>query len=143
MDGWERWLLTAAALHLGFQLTVTLLVYPVLVERGRLGVAWAEVHATHSRRITPPVLVVYGALLPPLTVAGGRLVTGEAGWGSAVALLGGALALTATAAVAAPAHGRLARGWDEAVGRRLVHADVVRLLGASVCLAGAAWTSLP
>lgn len=142
MDVWEAWLLGAAALHLGFQATVTLLVYPALVERGRQGDAWAAVHAAHSRRITPLVVVVYAALLVPVVVAGWRLARGDAGWGSALAVGGAVLAFAATAAVAAPAHGRLARGWDDVVGLRLVRADALRLLGATICLLGASWAVL-
>ena len=142
MDRWEAWLLGAAALHLGFQATVTLLVYPALVERGRRGEGWETVHAAHSRRITPLVVVVYAALVLPVAVTGWRLVGGEAGGGSALAVAGAVLALGSTAAVAAPAHARLGRGWADDAGLRLVRADAVRLLGAVVCLVGAGWSAL-
>ncbi len=48
--------------HLGFQATVTVLVYPALA-----GLAdepsWARAHESHSRRITPLVAVLYPALV--------------------------------------------------------------------------------
>lgn len=137
VDLWDVWLLAAALMHLGFQATVTLLVYPALVEHGREGADWDHAHAAHSRRITPLVVTVYGALLPPVAVAGWRLADGGAEWSRAVSVGGALLAFGATALVAAPAHGRLSRGWDEPVGLRLVRADVVRLLGALLCAGGA------
>lgn len=45
--------------------------------------------------------------------------------------------LAVTAFVAAPAHGRLGRGWDERVVRRLVVADRLRLLVAVVAVVAA------
>ena len=143
MDLWELWLLTAAAGHLGFQATVTSLVYPALVARGRRGdVSWSAVHGEHSARITPVVVVVYGALLVPVLVTAGQLVSDGPDPGAWLAVLGAGLAFAATALVAAPAHRRLGRGWSEGAARRLLRADVVRLVGAVVCLAGAVTTAV-
>ncbi len=135
-EWWRLWLFGAAALHLGFQATVTLLVYPALAARGRHGDDWQQAHAAHSRRITPLVVVVYGALLPPTMVAVWEALTGDAGWATTVAASGAVIAFMATAAVAAPAHGRLTGGWDERIGVRLLRADVLRLVAAVGCLAG-------
>lgn len=137
MGLWETWLVVAAAVHLGFQATVTLLVYPVLLERGRKGDGWASVHSAHTRRITPLVVLVYGALVPPVVVTAWRVLAGEAGWGATLAVAAALAAFVATAAVAAPAHGVLGRGWREPVARRLVRADRARLGAALLCLAGA------
>lgn len=138
MDLWELWLLAAAAVHLGFQATVTFLVYPALVARGRRGdVSWSEVHGGHSARITPLVVVVYGALLVPVLVTVWQLASDGLEVAASLAVLGAGVAFTATALVAAPAHGRLGRGWSEATARRLLRADAVRLVAAVVCLAGA------
>jgi hypothetical protein len=138
VDLWDVWLVVAAGVHLGFQATVTFLVYPALVARGRRGdVSWVEVHGEHSTRITPVVVVVYGGLLVPVLVTAWRLVVDGPQWGAVLAVVGAGLAYGATALVAAPAHGRLGRGWSEAAARRLLRADVVRLLGAVLCLAGA------
>ena len=138
MDLWELWLLTAAAVHLGFQATVTSLVYPALVARGRRGDAdWAVVHAEHSRRITPLVVLVYGGLLVAVLASLWHLVTEEVTWAPVVAVTGAGVAFGATAVAAAPAHGRLARGWSPRVARRLVLADLVRLAGAVTCVVGA------
>ena len=50
------WLLLLAGMHLGFQLTVDLVVYPALgeVTDGE----WTRAHERHSRRITPVVAAV-------------------------------------------------------------------------------------
>ncbi len=140
-EWWRLWLFGAAALHLGFQLTVTLLVYPALAERGRHDDDWQRTHAAHSRRITPLVVLVYGALLPPTLVAVWEVLTGEAGGATVVAASGALTAFAATAAVAAPAHSRLSRGWDERIGVRLLRADLLRSAAAVVTLAGA-WVLL-
>ena len=104
----------AAALHAGFQATVTVLVYPVLGARGPE--EWRGAHDRHSRAIAPLVGVVYLALL----ATGGVLVAAgpdPAGW---VALALTAAALATTAAAAAPTHGRLAARDDALVARLLV-----------------------
>lgn len=91
----------ASALHAGFQVAVTALVYPVLAGRGPT--EWRVVHALHSRSIVPLVVVIYTALV----ICGGALVVagpGILGW---VALAATAAALTLTAVAAAPLHGRL------------------------------------
>jgi hypothetical protein len=124
-------LLGAAALHLGFQLSVTLVVYPALAAAPD----WPRAHAAHSRAIAPVVLVVYGALV----LAGGWALT--ATWAEPwvlVAVAGGGVSLLATALVAAPTHGRLAGGRDDALVRRLLAADRARAAGAVVCAIAAA-----
>lgn len=128
-------LLAAGFLHLGFQATVTVLVYPNfrMVDE----VDWQAFHATHSRRITPVVALVYGLVL----VAGVMvLVDGLTAW-RVVGMAGHGVALLVTALVAAPAHGRLADGRDDVVLARLLAADRVRLAGATVA-AGAAVAAL-
>ncbi len=135
VDGWVVGLLAATCLHAGFQLTVTVLVYPALA---RVPVeAWAVEHDRHSRRITPLVAVVYAGVL--VTAAGALLTSPSYAVGPAVAvaLAGHALTLGVTAAVAAPLHGRLGRGRDASLVRRLVVADRVRAAGVVVALAGA------
>jgi hypothetical protein len=128
-------LLAAAALHLGFQLSVTLLVYPALARTPD----WPTAHSAHSRAITPLVVVVYGALV----LAGGWALATE--WPDRwvlIAAAGAGLSFLATALVAAPAHGRLAAGRDDALVRRLLAADRVRTLGALVCCAAAVVAAL-
>ncbi|GAA4674174.1 hypothetical protein [Nocardioides nanhaiensis] len=112
----------AVMLHAGFQLTVTVLVYPALA---RVPAAdWAPAHARHSRAITPLVALCYGAL------------AGTAIWALLAAPRSPALVVTlacvlgsvlATATGAAPTHGRLGRsGPTPALLRRLLLADRVR-----------------
>ena len=131
----QPWLLLLAAVHLGFQLTVDLVVYPALGEVP--DAAWAVAHEGHSRRITPVVAAIY----PPLVVVLGWAVASEPReMGTWVALAGGLVSVVATAAVAAPTHGRLASvppGERPALMRRLDRADRVRTVGAVTCLVGA------
>lgn len=133
----EGALLAAGALHVGFQATVTLLVYPALLALPASG--WAAGQSEHSRRIVPLVGLVYLAVLAACTTS---LLDDPRAVSVVVAVGGHALALGTTALVAAPAHGRLAReGPTTALVRRLVRADRVRLLGAVVALvaAGIGW----
>ncbi len=121
-------LLAATAVHAGFQLTVTTLVYPALprVPPGQ----WVEAHLAHSRAITPLVAVVYGGLA---ATGGWVLLSGPYGW-EVVALSAIAVAVLVTAIVAAPAHGRLGGGHNSAVIRRLLRADRVRAATAVAAL---------
>lgn len=129
------WLLLVAGAHLGFQLTVDLVVYPALAEVGSEG--WSRAHAGHSRRITPVVAAIY----PPLVLLLGWTVVERPGEvGTWIAVAGGLLAVVTTAAVAAPTHGRLASATATdrtALLHRLDLADRMRTLGALVCAAGA------
>lgn len=128
---WEVALLAATGVHLGFQVTVSALAYPALaaVPRSR----WAGAHDAHSRRIVPLVVGVYAAVLVTCV---GTLLSGPS-YAVGVAVLGNAVALGLTAAVAAPLHGRLGRGWDAALVRRLLVVDRGRTAAATVALVGA------
>ena len=132
MSDWGPWLVATAALHLGFQLTVTLVVYPALA--GVRADDWETAHAAHSRRISVVVALAY---LPLLGVGLWALAAGPRDAGVWVAAAGAALAFLTTAAVAAPTHGRLGGGRTDPLVRRLLAADRVRLLGAALCLVGA------
>lgn len=137
MSDWEPWLLLTAALHLGFQLTVTVVVYPALADVAE--VDWAVAHAAHSRRISVVVALAY---LPLLGVGLWALAFGPVGAGLLVATAGAAVSFLTTASVAAPTHGRLGSGRTDELVRRLLAADRVRLVGAVICLAGALLASL-
>jgi Domain of unknown function (DUF1772) len=129
-DDANGWLLAAVALHAGFQLTVTAIVYPALASTPDDD--WAEAHARHSRRIAPLVALVYGAAVVACALA----ATADASLGTWVALAGTAVAILVTATVAAPLHGRLdAR--DPALLARLLAADRVRCVSAFLSVAGA------
>ncbi len=129
-------LLVVAAAHLGFQATVTMLVYPALREVAPDD--WTRSHARHSRRIVPLVAVLY---LPLVALLAWVAVTHTGDPGTWVAVAGGALSVGTTAAVAAPVHGQLggavSRDDRARLTRRLLAADRVRALGALVCLSGA------
>lgn len=135
LDSPATWLLVVAAIHLGFQLTVDLVVYPALAEVGPE--RWAAAHGSHSRRITPLVALVYPALV---VLVGWTLVAHPDAAGAWVAALGAGVAVAATAFSAAPTHGRLSSSSAEdrpALLRTLARADRVRTAGALVCLVGA------
>jgi hypothetical protein len=129
---WSVALLVATAGHAGFQLTVTLLVYPALV--GVRPADWTTSHGAHSRRITPLVAVLYAAAL---TAGVGAVLSSPRSPGVWVAALGTAGALLVTAAAAGPTHGRLAAGRTDALVSRLLAADRIRLLLALVAVVGA------
>jgi hypothetical protein len=131
-------LLAATAVHLGLQLTVTLLVYPAFREVPSPD--WPGYHRAHSRRISPVVAVVYGAVV----VAGAwTLLSGAAATAAYVAVAASAVALGATALVAAPAHGRLAEQRVERDLTLLIGADRVRLAAAVVAAVAAVWSAAP
>ena len=129
---WEVALLAAAALHAGFQLTVTVLVYPVLA--GTPAADWPSVHARHGRRIAPLVGLVYLAVV--VTAVGALLTDPRPAVVAAVAA--GALALGLAAAVAAPLHGRLGAGRDPDLLHRLLRADRLRCAATVLALTTAA-----
>jgi hypothetical protein len=119
--------LAATALHLGFQLTVTLVVYPALARAE----VWERAHAAHTRTITPLVAVVYAALVGS---AGWVLAAGDAGGWTFVAVAAAGVSVLVTALVAGPAHGRLASGRDAGLLHRLLVADVVRTAAAAAAV---------
>lgn len=126
-------LTAAAALHAGFQTTVTVLVYPALLGDGD---DWAHRHAVHSRRIVPLVVVTYGALL--LSVAW-VLSSGPVPVGAWLAAAAVGVLLLLTAAGAAPRHGRLGRGYDPAVAASLLRVDRWRCVLGVAALVASAW----
>jgi hypothetical protein len=124
-------LLAAAALHLGFQLTVTFVVYPALAS----ATDWEQAHPAHTRSITPVVVLVYAVLVMASAWA---LVSFWPDPWVLVSVAGAAVALLSTALVAGPTHGRLAEDRHPMLLGRLLIADRVRTAGAAVCLVGAA-----
>ena len=118
----------AAVLHLGFQATVTALVYPALASVGlERPDAWPAAHARHSRTIVPLVGVVYVALL----AAGVWSLASHPGPLDLLAVAGSWGAVLVTGAVAAPTHGRLSSP-DPSLLRRLLVADRWRAALAAV-----------
>ncbi|MGI3785202.1 MAG: hypothetical protein ACRYG2_30970, partial [Janthinobacterium lividum] len=119
MPLWSVVLLAATALHAGFQLTVTTLVYPALARLARPD--FARAHGAHSRAIVPLVALVYGAVVVASVGAVVEDRTSVLAWSAAVAT---AVALVVTAVRAAPLHGRLGRlGPEPDLVRELLRAD--------------------
>ena len=130
-------LLAATWAHLGFQVTVSSLVYPVLASTSPE--AWRRAHDRHSRVITPTVGAVYAALLLGTVAA----LSTAAGPAVVAAAVGVALSLGTTALVAAPLHGRLATaGPTPERLRRLLVADRVRTAGAALAAVAATVAAL-
>ncbi|OZF34841.1 hypothetical protein CH296_09330 [Rhodococcus sp. 14-2496-1d] len=122
-------LAAAAALHLGFQLVVTAVVYPALAEVPHDD--WQRAHDAHSRRITLVVGLVYGLLAAACLWV---LVSGSTHLAALISVAGAVISALATAFVAAPVHGELGRaGRNGHLMSRLRSADRVRLCGAVVC----------
>lgn len=124
-------LLVLSAAHLGFQLTVTGVVYPALARVSQAD--WPVAHAGHSRRIAWVVMPIYAALVGVIVWL---LVTGPSGW-QIVSILGALLSLLTTALFAAPLHGKLTPGPEPALVHRLLVIDRVRCVGAVICFVGA------
>ncbi len=125
------WLLVATSVHLGFQLTITVVAYPGLLATA--DAEWSAAHAAHGRRIVPLVAVIYGALILTAVAA----LAADPSPAVVVAALACAVAATSTAAVAAPTHGRLGHGRTDALVRRLQVADVVRTTAAAIAVVAA------
>lgn len=130
-------LLLVAGVHAGFQLVVTVVVYPALAEVPRE--RWEPAHRAHSRRIAILVVPLYAAILAVSAVELTRGPDGPAAW-CALAAQGAAMAITAT--LAAPAHGRLgASNGDVHQMRRLLRVDRLRCAAAVTGLLAAAISS--
>jgi len=126
-------LLAAAAVHVGFQATITPITYPMLFATPAS--TWAQVHAAHYRRINPVVAVVYGAVVAAWVWVFTGSGVGPALW---VAAAGSVITGTTTAFRAAPTHALLRRqGPRPELLRRLLRADWVRFVGALLTFGGA------
>ncbi len=127
-------MMAATAVHAGFQLTVTSVVYPAL---GAVSAhAWARTHEVHSRRIVPVVGLVYSAVA--ITSIG--QVSSDLRAASVLSAGASLVVLGLTAGLAAPLHRRLSSGRDPALIRRLIWVDRLRTLFALLSLAAAIHT---
>ncbi len=132
-EAWRAAYVAGLALHAGFQLTVTLVVYPGLAALTPQG--WRAGHERHSRLVTPAVVLVYAAALTGCFAG----ITHRAGLGTsalAVSVVATLTAVALTAAAAAPLHGRLV-DHDEALLRRLLLVDRLRCAAAVAAVAAA------
>jgi hypothetical protein len=125
----------ATAAHAGFQLTVTVLVYPTLVRVAPE--QWERAHARHSRGIVPLVVVVYAALVAT-SLPFALHHHAPAAW---LGLAGAWGAMLVTAAAAAPTHARLSTPEPRLL-RRLLVVDRGRAGLACLALLGAVLTAL-
>ena len=132
-EAWRVALVAATSLHAGFQLAVSVVVYPALA--ATTSGSWRSVHDAHSRRIAPLVGLVYAAAL--VAVVGAVLTDPVAAVLLAALATGVAMALTA--ALAAPLHSRLGRADrpDADLLRRLLLVDRLRAVAAVLALVAA------
>ena len=130
-EAWRAAYVAGLALHAGFQLTVTLVVYPALAALTPDG--WRAGHARHSRRITPVVVLAYAAALAGCAAG---LVRDRGLWTPALAVSVAATltAFALTALAAAPLHRRLVDR-DPVLLRRLLRGDRLRSVAAVSALA--------
>ena len=124
-------LIAATGTHLGFQVTVTALVYPALARTSPD--RWADAHRAHSRAIAPLVAVVYGTLL----LVSAWVLWSRPGLAAVAAVAATAVAMAVTAFAAAPMHSRLGQGHDRDRIRRLVRVDRARAVAATAALIAA------
>jgi|SRR6478735_7704960 len=128
----EEALLAVSSVHLGFQVVVTVVVYPALADVP--GGRWTAAHDRHSRRIAlvvgPLYVLVAAACL-------WSLLSSPDAW-TLVAVGGNAVAVLVTATMAAPLHGRLSNARGRAVLlTRLRRVDLVRTVAAAVAVVAA------
>lgn len=126
-------LLVATALHAGFQLTVSSLVYPVLAAADPQ--VWRQTHARHSRLVTPMVVVTYLGMLIAVPWALWSAPTNVWVWLATAAVL---FTFAVTALAAAPAHQSLTPVKDPRLIHKLLWADRLRAVGAVTALLAAA-----
>ncbi|QZY28672.1 hypothetical protein [Nocardioides coralli] len=109
--------------HAGFQLTVTVVVYPALAAVPQT--SWSVSHDGHSRRISLLVVPWYAALLAS---SGWALVAADRSPSLLVAVAALVAVVVVTGVAAAPLHGRLGREGPQGVLlRRLLLVDRLRL----------------
>jgi len=128
----EEALLAASAAHLGFQVVVSVVVYPALADVP--GGRWAAAHERHSRRIATVVGPLYVVVAAACLWA---LFSSPDTW-TLVAVGGNAVAALVTATMAAPLHGRLSGARGRAVLlARLRKVDLVRTAATAVAVVAA------
>ncbi len=130
--------LALSAAYAGFQWTVRGLVYPQFAE------VPAASFAVYERRHQQRVSLVVGPLFAGQALTTGWLLVNRPAATPLPAVLVGAAAfvtvLAVTGLVAVPLHRTLGQGWDGAAFRRLLRADTVRAVAASIGAAAAVWS---
>ena len=139
-DGaWGQLLLVAAALHVGLELVVRLVVYPALADGSSgSGAPYRRAHERHVRRMSIAVAPVYGLLV--VAAVGSVVVTPAPVTVACLGLVLATFAVTGLSAV--PAHEAIVAEPDPsrraALHRRLARADRIRL-GLAAALLALAW----
>lgn len=118
----------ATCAYAGFQWTIRVVAYPQLAEVP--GPAFTTYLAAYQRRVTYLVGPLFAALVVTTALVALDGDVGDVGRVLPVLLLGVVLGATAFAAV--PQHSRLSAGWDAAAHRRLLTADTVRVVAATL-----------
>lgn len=118
----------ATCAYAGFQWTIRVVAYPQLAQVP--GPAFTTYLAAYQRRVTYLVGPLFAALVVTTALVALDGGVGDAGRVLSVLLLGVVLGATAFAAV--PQHSRLAAGWDADAHHRLLTADTVRVVAATL-----------
>lgn len=129
-------LLVSTSLYAGFQWTIRVAVYPQFRSVGR------DDFVAYERRHQ---LLTSIAVIPLFAAEGVSVVVALITSSDAPAVLAASayvLILIVTGSRARPAHRQLSAGFDEAVHRKLLAADSIRLLLAVVGVAAAIWFAL-
>lgn len=129
-------LLAVSAFHAGFQVVVSVVVYPALADVPADRWAWA--HDRHSRRIVTVVAVLYPVLVAVCVWA---LAHGPFDVPRGTAITANLVAVAVTAGVAAPLHGALGRERTDRAVRALLVSDRVRTAAALLALAAACYSA--
>ena len=130
----------AAAVYLGFQWTIRVLVYPQFAEVPTD--AFAAFERRHQRRVSVavgPLFVALGVTAVLLFVAPPH---GLSRWWGVGAGAGVVAILAVTAFLAVPLHSALSDGWDPAVHRRLLRVDTARLVVATLATGLGVWCTV-
>lgn len=120
--------LAATSAYAGFQWTVRAVVYPQLANVP--GPAFVAYLAAYQRRVTHLVIPLFAALLVTTALVAVRPDINAGARVLGVTLLAVVLGTTALSAV--PAHRRLSEGWDVGAHQRLLRADTVRVVAATM-----------
>jgi hypothetical protein len=119
----------AAAAYTGFQWTIRVVVYPQFSRAAAAGNdLWTVYEAAHQRLVSLAVGPLFAALGITSLAALARPPAGVGRWLPALGVAFVAVVLAATALLAVPLHGRLARRWHPGDHRRLMAVDTLRLV---------------
>ena len=123
--------LAVTSAYAGFQWTVRIVVYPQFADVPEP--AFIAYLAAYQRRVTYLVAPLFAALLVTTTLVATQSAIHIGARLLAMGLF--AVILATTALTALPAHHKLNQGWDVGTHRRLLRADTIRVVAATIQVA--------